>query len=69
MAAGSPRTTERALFGAGVLLVLCCAVGPAVIGALAGSALGGWPGVACAIIVTAAAACILHRRAGGCGGC
>jgi hypothetical protein len=34
--------SDAALIGGGVLMVLCCAVGPAVIGAVAGSAVGGW---------------------------
>lgn len=32
--------TDFALAGGGLLMVLCCAIGPAVIGAVAGSALG-----------------------------
>jgi hypothetical protein len=43
-------------------MILCCAVGPAVIGATAGAAIGGWLGIACAVILMAAAASILHRR-------
>jgi hypothetical protein len=60
---GKPRSrTDFALVGGGVLMVLCCAVGPAVIGAVAGSAIGGWLGIACAIILAAAVGRILHRR-------
>jgi hypothetical protein len=43
-------------------MVVCCAVGPAVLGAVAGSALGGWLGIACAGIVAAGLGLILHRR-------
>ena len=43
-------------------MVLCCAVGPAVIGAVAGSAIGGWLGIACAAILAAVVGLILHRR-------
>jgi hypothetical protein len=44
------RRSDAALAGAGVLMLLCCAVGPAVIGAVAGSAIGGWLGIACAVV-------------------
>ena len=43
--------------GAAVLMVLCCAVGPAIVGAAAGSAIGGWVGVACAAVVAASLGC------------
>jgi hypothetical protein len=56
------RGSNYALFGGGLLMVLCCAVGPAVIGAAAGSAIGGWLGIACAVILAAAVGLILHRR-------
>ena len=58
----SSRRSDVALLGGGVLMVLCCAVGPAVIGAVAGSAIGGWLGIACAIILAAVFGLILHRR-------
>ena len=53
---------DIALVGGGLLMVLCCAVGPAVIGAVAGSAIGGWLGIACAVILAATVEFILHRR-------
>jgi hypothetical protein len=56
------RGSNVALLGGGVLMVLCCAVGPAVIGAVAGSAIGGWLGIACAVILAAAVGLLLHRR-------
>jgi len=56
------RRTDAVLFGGGALMILCCAVGPAVIGAVAGSAIGGWLGIACAVILAAAVGLILHRR-------
>jgi Mn2+/Fe2+ NRAMP family transporter len=56
------RRSDAALAGAGVLMILCCAVGPAVFGAVAGSVIGGWPGIACAVILAAAVGLILHRR-------
>ena len=43
-------------------MVLCCAVGPAVIGAAAGATLGRWLGVTCAVLLAAAGAWLLHRR-------
>jgi hypothetical protein len=43
--------------------VLCCAVGPAVIGAVAGTAIGGWLGIACAVLLAAGVGLALHRRA------
>ena len=52
-----------ALVGGGLLMALCCAVGPAVIGALAGSAIGGWLGIACAVILAAVIGLIVYRRA------
>lgn len=58
----SRRGADTAVAAAGVLMVLCCAVGPAVIGAVAGGAIGGWLGIACAVIVAAAVGVIVHRR-------
>jgi Mn2+/Fe2+ NRAMP family transporter len=58
-----------ALFGGGVLMVVCCAVGPAVIGAVAGSAIGGWLGIACAVILAVVVGLILHRRTRSRGSC
>jgi hypothetical protein len=46
-------------------MVLCCAVGPAVIGAAAGSAIGDWLGIACAVVVAAFVGLFLHRRSRG----
>lgn len=54
--------TDVALLGGGVLAVLCCAVGPAVLGATAGNLIGGWLGIACAVILAAAVGLGLHRR-------
>jgi hypothetical protein len=61
--------SDVALIGGGVLMVLCCAVGPAVIGAVAGSAVGGWLGIACAVILAAAIGLVLQRRTRQQGGC
>ena len=60
---------DMTLVGGGVLMVLCCAVGPAVIGAVAGSAIGGWLGIACAVILAAVVGLFLHRRTRARGGC
>jgi hypothetical protein len=57
------RRTDAALAASGILMLLCCAVGPAVIGAVAGAAIGGWLGIACAVVLAAAAGLALHRRA------
>ena len=64
-----PRRSDLALLGGGVLMVLCCAVGPAVIGAVAGGAIGGWLGVACAAIVAGGIGLLVHRRTRRRGGC
>jgi hypothetical protein len=63
------RGSHYALFGGGLLMVVCCAVGPAVIGAAAGSVIGGWLGIACAVIVAAVVGLVLHRRTRHRGGC
>jgi hypothetical protein len=63
------RGANYALFGGGLLMVLCCAVGPAVIGAAAGSAIGGWLGIACAVILAAVIGLVLHRRTRNRDGC
>lgn len=55
------RRGDRFLTGGAVLLILCCAVGPAVLGATAGL-LGGWFGIACAALIAASLALVLHRR-------
>ncbi|HMJ34873.1 MAG TPA: hypothetical protein VK501_13255 [Baekduia sp.] len=60
---------DLTLIGGGVLMVLCCAVGPAVIGAVAGSAIGGWLGIACAVILAAVVGLVVHRRTRQRGGC
>ncbi len=56
------RRSDAALAAGGVLMVLCCAVGPAVIGAVAGTAVGGWLGLACAVVLAAGVGLALHRR-------
>jgi hypothetical protein len=54
------RTSRRGAGAApaviGVLMVLCCIAGPAVIGAVAGSVIGGWLGIAGALAVAGALA-------------
>jgi hypothetical protein len=57
------RRTDAALAAGGILMLLCCAVGPAVIGAAAGTAIGGWLGIACAVLLAAGVGLALHRRA------
>lgn len=46
----------------GLLMVLCCAIGPALIGAVAGSAIGGVLGVVVACVLAGAVALGLHLR-------
>jgi len=58
----APRRSDALFAGAGLLMVLCCAVGPAVIGAVAGAAIGGWLGIVCAGLAAAAAGFLLYRR-------
>jgi outer membrane lipoprotein SlyB len=65
----SSRGSDVAVAGAGVLMVLCCAIGPAVIGAIAGTAIGGWLGIACAVLLAAIAGLLLHRRLRRSSGC
>jgi hypothetical protein len=61
---GGLRRSDGVLAGGAVLMILCCAVGPAVVGAVAGSAVGGWLGIACAVALAAAAGLVLRRRRG-----
>jgi hypothetical protein len=59
-----PAKADRLVVGGALVMVLCCAVGPAVVGAVAGSAIGGWLGIVCAVVLAAAAGLLLHRRRG-----
>lgn len=56
------RRSDVGFAGAGLLMALCCAAGPAVIGAVAGSALGGWLGMACAGILAVGVGVVFQRR-------
>jgi hypothetical protein len=67
--AASEKRANGLLVGGGLVMVLCCAVGPAVIGAAAGSAVGGWLGVACAVLLAGIVGLVVHRRAKTRGGC
>jgi hypothetical protein len=69
MSADTDRRSNTALASAGILMVLCCAVGPAVIGAVAGSAIGGWLGIACAVLLAGIIGLVMHRRTRKRGGC
>jgi hypothetical protein len=57
-----PGRSDSVVTGAAVLMILCCAIGPAVIGAAAGTVIGGWLGIACAMVLAATGAWLLHRR-------
>ena len=49
--------------GLGVLMVVCCLVAPAVIGAIGGAAIGGALGIAVACVLALAVGGALHWRA------
>jgi hypothetical protein len=51
--------------GLGILMVLCCLAGPAVIGAIGGSAIGGVFGVGAAVVIALALAAVLRWRGKG----
>jgi hypothetical protein len=63
------RGSNFALVGGGLLMVLCCAVGPAVFGAVAGNVVDGWLGIACAVIPAALVGFAVHRRSRNSGRC
>lgn len=63
-ASKAEKTGSGVLIGGALLMVLCCAVLPAGVGAAAGGAIGGWIGIVCAVIVAAAVALFIHRRRG-----
>ena len=65
---GTGRGNDGLLVGGALVMVICCAVLPAVIGAAAGSAVGGWLGIACAVLLATGVGLLLHRRRskGGC---
>ena len=56
------RKVDAALGGAAILMIVCCAVGPAVIGAAAGSVIGGWLGIVCAVVLAGALGLFLYKR-------
>ncbi|MEA2218733.1 MAG: hypothetical protein QOJ35_1359 [Solirubrobacteraceae bacterium] len=63
MSANRPLSrSDAAIAGAGILIVLCCVAGPAVLGVLAGSVIGGWLGIVCAVTSAAAIALVVRRR-------
>jgi hypothetical protein len=62
------RRTDGIFAGAALVMILCCAVGPAVLGAAAGRIIGGWFGILCAVVVAASLGVALYRRRGR-GGC
>ncbi len=58
----STRRRDGPWAGTVALMVLCCAVAPAVVGAVAGSLIGGWLGILVAVACAAVFALVLHRR-------
>jgi hypothetical protein len=63
------RRSNAFFAGAGLLMVLCCAAGPAVIGTGLGAAIGGWVGIVVACVAAAVAGIVLYRRAKRGGAC
>lgn len=63
----SPRSIAG-VTAAALIMIACCAAGPAALGALAGSVIGGWLGIVCAVVFAGAVGVLLERRrrAGGC---
>jgi hypothetical protein len=51
--------------GLGFLIVMCCLAGPAVIGAIGGTAIEGVLGIASALVIGLAVAAPFHWRGGG----
>lgn len=60
--AGAGRRGSGAVAAFGLVMVLCCAIGPALIGAGAGSAIGGVLGVVVACAAAGTVALALHLR-------
>jgi hypothetical protein len=60
----SSRRSGSVVAGTALLMVLCCAIGPAVAGAALGSLIGGWLGIACAVIAAAGVALYVVSRRG-----
>jgi hypothetical protein len=60
----STRVERRTLLtgGFGFLMLLCCLAGPAVIGAIGGSAIGGVLGIVAAVAIALAVAAVLRWR-------
>jgi hypothetical protein len=54
----------RANIAAGVVMVALCAGGPAIVGAVAGGAIGGWLGIVVACGLAALIGLVLHRGRG-----
>ncbi|HEY3188725.1 MAG TPA: hypothetical protein VGJ70_14690 [Solirubrobacteraceae bacterium] len=55
---------NAAVAAAGVIAILLCAAGPAILGAVAGGAVGGWLGIVVACGLAAAIGALLYRRRG-----
>lgn len=66
MSAGKPtqRQGDSIFAGAALLMVACCVAGPAVIGAAAGTVIGGWLGLVVACALAAGVGLLLYRRRG-----
>jgi len=58
------RSADGLFAGAALLMVLRCVALPAAIGAGAGSVIGGWLGIVCAVLISAFVGVLIHRRRG-----
>jgi hypothetical protein len=63
------RGGDGLMAGGALLMIVCCVAGPAALGAAAGSAIGGWLGIACAVLLACLAGLLIHRRRRGSEGC
>lgn len=60
----APGRRDSVIAGAAILMMVCCVAGPAVIGAAAGSLIGGWLGLVIACAVAAGVGLLLYLRRG-----
>lgn len=63
--ANAPRRGEKFFGVAGLLMAVCCLAGPAVLGAVAGAAIGNLLGIAAAVVIAVVCVALLRRWRGG----
>ena len=61
----APRRGEKFFGVAGVLMALCCVAGPAVLGAVAGAAIGNVLGIAAAVVIALVCVALFRRSRSG----